>query len=99
MSVLHISGGLVASIITKWKADDKFSFGYVRAEVLAGFTNGIFLFFVAIFLMSESVERLIEPPEVKHERMFVVSVLGLLVNLVGIYAFQHGHSHGGKEIT
>lgn len=29
--------------------------------------------------------------------MFVVSVLGLLVNLVGIYAFQHGHghSHGG----
>lgn len=29
--------------------------------------------------------------------MFIVSVLGLLVNLVGIYAFQHGHghSHGG----
>lgn len=27
----------------------------------------------------------------------MVSVLGLLVNLVGIYAFQHGHghSHGG----
>ncbi|KAL1460656.1 hypothetical protein WDU94_012618 [Cyamophila willieti] len=88
-------GGLIASIITKWKADDKFTFGYVRAEVLAGFTNGIFLFFVAIFLLSESVERLVEPPEVKHERMFVVSVLGLLVNLVGIYAFQHGHSHGG----
>lgn len=33
----------------------------------------------------------------KHDRLFVVSVLGLLVNLVGIYAFQHGHghSHGG----
>lgn len=31
----------------------------------------------------------------KHERLFVVSVLGFLVNLVGIYAFQHGHSHGG----
>lgn len=35
------------------------------------------------------------PFQVKHERLFVVSVLGLLVNLVGIYAFQHGHSHGG----
>lgn len=35
--------------------------------------------------------------QVKHERLFVVSVLGFLVNLVGIYAFQHGHghSHGG----
>lgn len=31
----------------------------------------------------------------KHERLFIVSVLGFLVNLVGIYAFQHGHSHGG----
>lgn len=35
----------------------------------------------------------------KHERLFLVSVLGLLVNLVGIYAFQHGHghSHGGSS--
>ncbi|KAF4522970.1 hypothetical protein B566_EDAN009560 [Ephemera danica] len=89
--------GLVASVITKWRANDKYSFGYVRAEVLAGFVNGLFLLFIAFFIMSESVERLIEPPEVKHERLFVVSVLGLLVNLVGIYAFQHGHghSHGG----
>lgn len=35
--------------------------------------------------------------QVKHERLFVVSVLGFLVNLVGIYAFQHGHSHGGNS--
>lgn len=87
--------GLVASVITKWKANDKYSYGYVRAEVLAGFVNGLFLLFIAFFIMSEAVERTIEPPEVKHERLFVVSVLGLLVNLVGIYAFQHGHSHGG----
>lgn len=86
--------GLAASVITKWKANEKYSYGYVRAETLAGFVNGLFLLFIAFFIMSESVERLIEPPEVKHERLFVVSVLGLLVNLVGIYAFQHGHSHG-----
>lgn len=89
--------GLAASVITKWKANDKFSYGYVRAEVLAGFVNGLFLLFIAFFIMSEAVERAIEPPEVKHERLFVVSVLGLLVNLVGIYAFQHGHSHGGSH--
>lgn len=90
--------GLVASVITKWKANEKYSYGYVRAEVLAGFVNSLFLLFIAFFIMSEAVERAIEPPEVKHERLFVVSVLGLVVNLVGIYAFQHGghgHSHGG----
>lgn len=86
--------GLIASVISKWRPDEKFSYGYVRAEVLAGFVNGLFLLFIAFFILSEAVERLIEPPEVKHERLFVVSVLGLLVNLVGIYAFQHGHAHG-----
>ena len=33
----------------------------------------------------------------RHERLFLVSVGGLIVNLLGIFAFQHGHghSHGG----
>jgi zinc transporter 5/7 len=88
-------------VITKWRANDKFSYGYVRAEVIAGFVNGLFLLFIAFFIFSEAVERILEPPEVKHERLFVVSVLGFLVNLVGIYAFQHGHggghSHGGHS--
>jgi len=43
---------------------------------------------------------LFEPPEVHHERLFVVAVMGFLVNIIGIFAFQHGgshhgHSHGG----
>lgn len=56
--------GLAASVITKWRANDKYSYGYVRAEVLAGFVNGLFLLFISFFIMSEAVERLIEPPEV-----------------------------------
>ena len=77
-------------------------FSYVRAEVLAGFVNGLFLLFIAFFIFSEAMERIFEPPEVKHERLFLISVLGLLVNLVGIFVFQHGgghhgHSHGGDD--
>ena len=30
----------------------------------------------------------------KHERLFLVSLLGFFVNMIGIFAFQHGHSHG-----
>lgn len=86
--------GLAASVIMKWRANERFSYGYVRAEVLAGFVNGLFLLFIAFFIFSEAVERAIEPPEVKHERLFLVSVAGFFVNLVGIFAFQHGHAHG-----
>ncbi|XP_013147756.1 PREDICTED: zinc transporter 7 [Papilio polytes] len=86
--------GLAASLVSKWRANERYSYGYARAEVLAGFVNGLFLLFIAFFIMSEAVERAIEPPEVKHERLLLVSVLGFLVNLVGIYAFHHGHGHG-----
>ncbi|XP_064625495.1 zinc transporter 7-like [Lineus longissimus] len=94
--------GLAASVISRWRANDKFSYGYVRAEVLAGFVNGLFLLFISFFIFSEAVERAVEPPEVRHERLFLVSVLGLFVNLIGIFAFQHGgshhgHSHGGGD--
>ncbi|XP_022660479.1 zinc transporter 7-like isoform X2 [Varroa jacobsoni] len=91
--------GLVASIIMKWRPNERFTFGYVRAEVLAGFVNGLFLVFIAFFILSEAVERLMEPPEVKHERLFLVSVAGLFVNLIGIFALNHGghgHSHGSS---
>lgn len=37
-------------------------------------------------------QRAFEPPQVKHDRLMVVSVAGLLVNLVGIFVFQHGGS-------
>lgn len=92
--------GLIASVISKWRANDRYTYGYMRAEVLNGFLNGIFLIFIAFFILSEAIERMFEPPEVHHERLFVISVLGFIVNLIGIFVFQHGgdhhgHSHGG----
>nr|CAG4646405.1 EOG090X09D3 [Macrothrix elegans] len=87
--------GLAASIIIQWKANEHYSYGYERAEVLAGFVNGLFLLFISFFIFSEAVERAIEPPEVKHERLLLVSIMGLIVNLIGVFAFHHGHSHGG----
>lgn len=44
-------------------------------------------------------QRALEPPDVHHERLLPVSIAGLLVNLVGIFVFQHGghgHSHDGE---
>ncbi|KAK7492536.1 hypothetical protein BaRGS_00016202 [Batillaria attramentaria] len=91
--------GLYAAVMSRWKATRLFPFGYDRVEVLSGFINGLFLVVIAIFVFTEALARLFEPPDVKTERLLTVSVLGLFVNLIGIFAFQsslsHGHSHGG----
>uniref|UniRef100_A0A6I8S7F4 Zinc transporter n=1 Tax=Xenopus tropicalis TaxID=8364 RepID=A0A6I8S7F4_XENTR len=86
--------GLAASVISRWKTNEAFSYGYVRAEVLAGFVNGLFLIFTAFFIFSEGIERALDTPEVHHERLLPVSILGFLVNLIGIFVFQHGGGHG-----
>ena len=46
--------GLVATVITKWKSNEKYTYGYVRAETLAGFINGLFLLFISFFILSEA---------------------------------------------
>jgi len=43
------------------KADQVYTYGYSRAEVLSGLFNGIFLIFVAFNVFIESIERIYEP--------------------------------------
>lgn len=85
--------GLYASYMAKFTSDKQYSYGYARWEVLSGFLNGVFLIWVAYEVLIESVERLLMPPEVTTENLLLVSVLGLIVNLIGLYSF-HGFESG-----
>ncbi|XP_065059962.1 proton-coupled zinc antiporter SLC30A5-like isoform X2 [Rhopilema esculentum] len=89
--------GLVASLMSRWKATKVFSFGYGRVEILSGFVNGLFLVVIAFFVFVAALQRLIDPPTVNTEKLMAVSVAGLLVNMIGIFAFSHAHSHGGAK--
>jgi zinc transporter 5/7 len=57
-------------------------------EDLSGFVNGLFLMVISLYVFSEAVSRLLDPPHVSTQRLLVVSVTGLCVNLVGILAFR-----------
>ncbi len=60
--------------------------------------NGLFLAVISLNVFAAALRRLLDPPRVATERLFAVSVAGLVVNLIGIAAFScggHGHSHGG----
>ncbi|XP_015780431.1 PREDICTED: zinc transporter 5-like [Acropora digitifera] len=89
--------GLCAALMARWKASRTFSYGYGRVEVLSGFVNGLFLVVISVFVFVAGLQRLYDPPKVSTERLLVVSVGGLVVNLVGIFAFSHAHSHGASS--
>src|SRR5690606_32009290 len=63
-------------------ADARRSFGYSRLEVLAGLLNAMSLFALVGWIAYEAVQRFFSPEQVLAGPMFVVAVLGLVVNLV-----------------
>ena len=70
--------------IARRAPDDRRSFGYARFEVLAGLANAVTLLIVVAWIAYEAVQRLQAPQPVLAGPMFVVAVLGLLVN-VGVF--------------
>lgn len=70
-------------------ADLERTFGFHRLQVLAAFTNGLALFFIAIVIVWEAVRRFSEPVEVLAGPMLVIASIGLLVNVVA-FLVLHG---------
>ncbi|KAI9018597.1 cation efflux family-domain-containing protein [Phycomyces nitens] len=91
---LALGVGLFASVMGKWPSNAKYSYGYNRIETIAAYFNSVFLVLISISILVEAVLRLINPPEMSTQRLLLVSFIGLVVNLVGIFAFNHGHAHG-----
>ena len=65
------------------------TFGMYRLEVIAALANAVLLTGLVVFVISEAIGRLGDPPEVLSGGMLAVAVGGLVVNLIGI-ALLHG---------
>ena len=76
---------LLAIRLSRRPADAKQTYGYVRGEALGAMINALLLLAVAGFIVWEAIERLLAPLPVTTVGMLGVAVLGLLVNLFGLY--------------
>ena len=71
-------------------SDAQRTFGYMRLEVIAGLVNALALFALTAWIAFEAVQRLMTPHEVLAGPMFVVAVLGLVVNVVVFLVLSRG---------
>lgn len=79
------------------KRTHKYTFGYVRSEVLGALVNAVFLVALCFSIFVESMKRVVIAEEVDNPILvLIVGSIGLVVNIIGLFLFhQHGHSHGG----
>ena len=77
----------------------RFTFGTGKVGPLAGYTSALFLSGVALFMIGQSLERLVHPVAVEFNDAILVAVIGLVVNLVcaAILGHHHGDVEGASE--
>jgi len=68
--------------ISQRENNERLTFGYKRAEILAAFFNSIVLLSISIYLFKEAYLKLINPQPIDGLLMIAVAIIGLLANLI-----------------
>ena len=80
--VLALGASMVAIYFEAKKPTEKFTYGFLRLEVVVAFLNGIVLMLIAVGMIYESVIRFFNPKEIDFGSMFFIALIGLIFNIV-----------------
>jgi cobalt-zinc-cadmium efflux system protein len=89
-------GGLALALIAirfaERPATPQKTFGYVRMEILSALANAVVLLLLTVYILYEAYQRFFDPPEILSGPMLVVAVIGLVINLIGMWLLWEGSS-------
>lgn len=80
--------------------DRRFSMGTGKVGSLTGFSSALLLGVIALLMVWESVGRLADPVAIDYSTAIVVTVIGLIVNVVSAFMLaghDHGHGHDNHD--
>ena len=91
---------LCLSLLTLWvsarPATSGKTFGYLRAEILGAFLNGLFLWLLVAFIWLEAVRRLKAPENVSPLPVMAIAVVGLGINFFSAWMTHDTGGEGGR---
>jgi cobalt-zinc-cadmium efflux system protein len=77
----------------------KYTYGYKRFSLLGAIINSAVLLTGSVYILSESVPRLFQPQETDAAGMFVLSVVGILVNGAAVWRTRKGKSLNERVVS
>jgi len=80
--VIALSLSMVAIYFATKKPTSRFTFGYLRLEILAAFLNGLALMIISLWILYEAVKRMIYQQPIESGVMVIIATIGLFVNIV-----------------
>jgi cobalt-zinc-cadmium efflux system protein len=91
--VFALSLSVFAFRLARRPATPQQTYGHHRTEILAALVNGLLLVGVAVYILSEAVERIETPREILGGPMLAIAAGGLLVNLSALWILREGRHH------
>ncbi|UUZ84069.1 cation diffusion facilitator family transporter [Paenibacillus sp. P26] len=80
--VLALGLSMVAIYLATHPPNSRFTFGFLRFEIIASFLNGLALAIIALGIFIEGIRRFVHPEPIDFKLMLIISSIGLIVNLV-----------------
>lgn len=80
--VIALGLSMTAIYLATRKPNKKYTFGFLRFEIIASFLNGLALSIIAIGIFVEGIKRMINPQDVDLQLMLIIASIGLIVNIV-----------------
>jgi cobalt-zinc-cadmium efflux system protein len=80
--VLALGLSMLALYLATRQPNARYTFGYLRFEIIASFLNGLALAIISLGIFIEGIRRFITPEHIEFKTMLIIASIGLIVNLV-----------------
>ena len=84
---------------SKKRADNKYTYGYIRYSVLGGVITTTILLVSSILVIISAVKRLFNPVEVNYNGMIIFAITGVILNLLAAFVTREGASINQKSVN
>jgi cation diffusion facilitator family transporter len=91
----HVLAFLIALFAYRYirlhEHDHTFAFSPAKVGILGGFASSVALAMVALMMVAESVQRLVQPADIYFDEALIVAGIGLFINLLSALLLKDDH--------
>lgn len=84
--------------VSKRGGDRFYSYGYKRFSLLGSIFISLVLAIGSVFVIRESILRILEPQQADAKGMMILAIVGIVVNGAAVIKLKHGKSHNEKAV-
>ena len=84
---------------SKKKANNQYTYGYVRYSVLGGVITTTILLVGSLLVIYNAIKRLINPVDINYSGMLLFAVIGVALNFLAAFVTRNGDSINQRSVN